>query len=283
MRLANLAGRSTIVTDEGLIDVAASSKGAFSPSIEKCLLQLDRLRDWYLNASPKPTEKASIDELVGDPRFGPVSPTPSQVFAVGLNYRHHALEMGMELPEHPMVFTKFASSLCGPYDELPIPGTTTDFEAELVVVIGKAAREVSESSAMEVVAGYCVGQDYSERTIQVRGPSAQYSLSKSFKNFSPIGPWLTTLDEIDQPFDLAIRCSVNDVLYQDSRTSDMIFNVAAIVSYLSTFVELRPGDLVFTGSPHGVGKGQNPPFFLKPGDRVVTEIGTLGRLANVAI
>lgn len=282
MRLANLAGRSTIVTDDGIIDVAAASKGAFSPSIEKCLLQLERLRDWYLATEPKPTEAMASDDLFGDRRLGPISPAPSQLFAVGLNYRLHAKEMEMDLPEHPIIFAKFASSLSGPYDDLPLPGPTTDFEAELVVVIGAAARRVDEAHALEVVAGYCVGQDYSERTIQVRGPSAQFSLSKSFQNFSPTGPWLTTTDEVPDPNALAIRCSVNDVLFQDSNTHDMVFSVPQIISYLSSFVELRPGDLIFTGSPHGVGKGHNPPVFLKPGDRITTEIAGLGRLENLA-
>jgi 2,4-diketo-3-deoxy-L-fuconate hydrolase len=283
MRIANLAGRATIVTDEGLIDIATASNGAFSASVDKCVGQLDTLRTWFQSAQPAVTSATKPAELYGDSRLGPVIASPQQIFAVGLNYRHHANEMNMTLPSEPMVFTKFVSSLCGPNDELPVRGDTTDFEAELVIVIGTKARDVSEEQALGVVAGYCVGQDFSERTLQRRGPTPQYSLAKSYRNFTPVGPWLTTSDEVGNPNELAISCSVNDIQYQNSTTSDMIFRVAEIVSYLSTIVELRPGDLVFTGSPHGVGQGQTPPLFLKPGDRVVTAIERLGQIENVAV
>jgi 2,4-diketo-3-deoxy-L-fuconate hydrolase len=283
MRIANLAGRATIVTDDGLIDIATASNGAFSASVDKCIRQLDTLRTWFQSAHPAVTSDTKPAELYGDPRLGPVVTSPPQIFAVGLNYRHHATEMNMTLPSEPMVFTKFLSSLCGPNDELPVRGETTDFEAELVIVIGTKARDLSEDQALGVVAGYCVGQDFSERTLQRRGATPQYSLAKSYRNFTPVGPWLTTADEVGNPNELNISCSVNDVQYQNSTTSDMIFRVAEIVSYLSTIVELRPGDLVFTGSPHGVGQGQTPPRFLKPGDRVVTSIERLGQIENAAV
>lgn len=283
MRIANLAGRATIVTDEGLIDIATASNGAFSASLDKCVGQLDTLRTWFQSAQPAVTSDTKPAELYGDSRLGPVVTSPQQIFAVGLNYRHHAAEMNMTLPSEPMVFTKFVSSLCGPNDELPVRGDTTDFEAELVIVIGTRARDISEEQAPGVVAGYCVGQDFSERTLQRRGATPQYSLAKSYRNFTPVGPWLTTADEVGDPNDLAISCSVNGVRYQNSTTSDMIFRVPEIVSYLSTIVELRPGDLVFTGSPHGVGQGQTPPLFLKAGDQIVTAIERLGQLENTAV
>jgi 2-keto-4-pentenoate hydratase/2-oxohepta-3-ene-1,7-dioic acid hydratase in catechol pathway len=280
MRIANLDGRSTIVTDEGLVDIATSSNGAFSSSIDKCITQLDKLRSWCGSASPTPMDLTTPSELLGDTRLGPVVTSPQQIFAVGLNYRHHAEEMGLVLPKEPMVFTKFVSSLCGPNDELPLPSPTTDFEAELVVVIGKRSRNVSVGDALSTVAGYCVGQDFSERTLQMKGTPAQFSLGKSFRNFTPVGPWLTTTDEVDDANDLVIRCSVNGTQYQDSNTSDMVFGVEEVVSYLSGVVELRPGDLIFTGSPHGVGQGQRPPVYLQPGDTVVTSIERLGRIEN---
>jgi 2-keto-4-pentenoate hydratase/2-oxohepta-3-ene-1,7-dioic acid hydratase in catechol pathway len=283
MRIANLAGRATIVTDDGLIDIATASNGAFSASVDKCVGQLDTLRTWFQSAQPGVTSETKPAELFGDSRLGPVVTSPQQIFAVGLNYRHHANEMNMTLPSEPMVFTKFVSSLCGPNDELPVRGDTTDFEAELVIVIGTKARDLSEEEALGAVAGYCVGQDFSERTLQRRGATPQYSLAKSYRNFTPVGPWLTTSDEVGDPNNLNVSCSVNDVQYQNSTTGDMIFRVAEIVSYLSTIVELRPGDLVFTGSPHGVGQGQNPPVFLKPGDRVVTAIERLGQIENLAV
>lgn len=283
MRIANLAGRATLVTDEGLIDIATASNGAFSASVDKCVTQLETLRAWYEGAHLTPTSPLTPEELCGDPRLGPVVTSPQQIFAIGLNYRHHANEMNMTLPNEPLVFTKFVSSLCGGSAELPVQGDTTDFEAELVVVVGKRVRGISEADALSAVAGYCVGQDFSERTQQRRGPSPQFSLAKSHRNFTPVGPWLTTADEIPDPNDLTIVCSVNGVEYQNSSTGDMVFGVAEIVSYLSTIVELRPGDLIFTGSPHGVGQGQTPPVFLKPGDLVVTSIEDLGRIENLAV
>jgi 2-keto-4-pentenoate hydratase/2-oxohepta-3-ene-1,7-dioic acid hydratase in catechol pathway len=283
MRIANLAGRATIVTDEGILDVATGSNGAFSSSLDRCIAQLDTLKVWFDAAQPDPSEHIKPDDFARDPRLGSVVTSPQQIFAIGLNYRHHAHEMNLTLPSEPMVFTKFASSLCGPNDELPVRGATTDFEAELVVVIGKRSRDLSLESALDVVAGYCVGQDFSERSLQMRGTQAQFSLAKSHRNFTPIGPWLTTADVITDPNNLAITCSVNDIAYQDSNTSDMVFTVPEIVSYLSTVVELRPGDLIFTGSPHGVGQGQKPPVYLKPGDHIVTEIEDLGRIANAAV
>jgi 2,4-didehydro-3-deoxy-L-rhamnonate hydrolase len=283
MRIANLAGRATIVTDSGLIDIALASNGAFSASVDKCVAQLDTLRTWYQSAQPAATSETTAQDLYGDSRLGPVVVHPQQILAVGLNYRHHANEMKMELPGEPMVFTKFVSSLCGPNDELPVRGETTDFEAELVIIIGTRSRDLAQDQALGAVAGYCVGQDYSERTLQRRGPTPQYSLAKSYRNFTPVGPWLTTADEVTDPNDLNISCRVNGIQYQDSTTGDMIFSVAEIVSYLSTIVELRPGDLIFTGSPHGVGQGQTPPVFLRPGDRVVTAIERLGQIENSAV
>ena len=283
MRLANFEGRSMIVSDEGLVDVAKESQGAFSASIDKCLGQVEMIRKWYESSQPDVTVTISPDTLIGDRRLGPVVMAPQQIFAIGLNYRRHAEEMGLALPEQPMVFTKFVSALCGPNSELPIPGPTTDFEAELVVVIGTTTRNVSVNDALSVVAGYCVGEDYSERTIQMKGSPAQFSIGKSFKNFAPVGPWLTTSDDVPNPNDLAISSAVNGVRHQNSTTSDMVFSVAQLVSYVSSICELRPGDLMFTGSPHGVGQGLKPPVFLAPGDEIETTIEGLGTIRNRAV
>src|SRR5665213_2849175 len=282
MRLANLDGRATIVADDGIIDVANASNGAFSASIEKCLGQLDKLDAWYRSAQPTLTQKIGVDTLAQDTRLGPVV-RPQQVFAIGLNYRQHAAESGLEVPKEPMVFTKFASSVCGPNEQLPIPGPSTDYEAELVVIIGATLRNVGVDEALAGVAGYCVGQDYSDREWQFRGSPPQFSLAKSFRNFAPIGPWLTTADEIADPNDLAISTTVNDVVMQDSTTSDMVFSVAHLISYLSSVCELRRGDLIFTGTPQGVGHARQPPVFLQPGDVVVTSIEGLGTIRNVVV
>ncbi len=282
MRLANLDGRATIVTDDGVVDVAGASNGAFSTSLDKCLGQLHNLVAWYQSARPTPTEKLSVEALASDVRLGPVV-NPQQVFAIGLNYRLHAAETGKEVPTEPMVFTKFASSVCAPNAQVPIPGAATDYEGELVVVIGTTVRNLSVDHALTAVAGYCVGQDYSERAWQYRSVPPQFSLGKSFKNFAPIGPWITTADEIPDPNDLAICTRVNGDVMQDSRTNDMIFSVAQLVSFLSSVCELRRGDVIFTGTPEGVGQARTPPFFLKPGDEVVTTIERLGTISNVAV
>jgi 2,4-diketo-3-deoxy-L-fuconate hydrolase len=281
MRLANLAGRSTIVSDEGLIDIATRSNGAFSASLDKCLHQLGALRAWYESTHPIPDELTTPDKLYGDSRLGPIVSAPQQIFAVGINYRDHAEEMNHTLPNEPMIFTKFASALTSPNSDVSLPSSTTDYEAELVVVVGESARDISASDALSIVAGYCVGQDYSERALQMKGQPAQFSLAKSFRNFAPIGPWLTTSDEIADPNALTITCRVNNEKLQDSSTSNMVFDVATIISYLSRVVELRTGDLIFTGTPHGVGQGRTPPVFLKSGDVVVTQIERLGQISNV--
>jgi 2-keto-4-pentenoate hydratase/2-oxohepta-3-ene-1,7-dioic acid hydratase in catechol pathway len=283
MRLANFSGRSTIVTNDGLIDVATSSQGAFSASVDKCVGQLSKLQKWYESAQPTVGDSLTPEELYGDCRLGPVVTSPQQIFAIGINYRGHAEETGRDVPQEPMVFTKFVSALCGPNEELPVPSETTDFEVELVVIIGTLARNLPEESALSAVAGYCVGQDFSERALQMKGAPAQFSLAKSFRHFMPLGPWLTTADEIADPNNLSICCGVNGVEYQNSNTDDMVFSVAQLISYLSGVVELRPGDVIFTGSPRGVGVARKPPVFLKPGDHVVSEIEGLGRLENLAV
>jgi 2-keto-4-pentenoate hydratase/2-oxohepta-3-ene-1,7-dioic acid hydratase in catechol pathway len=159
----------------------------------------------------------------------------------------------------------------------------TDWEAELVIVMGTRARNVRVEEALATVAGYCVGQDYSERGWQFKSSPPQFSLGKSFENFAPIGPWLTTSDEIANPNDLAITTTINGVVMQDSATSDMVFSVARLIAYLSSVCELRRGDLIFTGTPQGVGQARQPPVFIQPGDVVVTSIEGLGTIRNVAI
>jgi 2-keto-4-pentenoate hydratase/2-oxohepta-3-ene-1,7-dioic acid hydratase in catechol pathway len=281
VRIANLDGRATIVTDRGTIDVATASNGAFSASIDKCLSQLETLQAWFRSAAPAPTTKTTPEELQSSPKLGPIV-APRQVFAIGLNYRQHAAETGMDVPTTPMVFTKFPSAVCGPNADVPIPGPMTDYEAELVVVIGAAARNVREEDAFSVVAGYCVGQDYSERGWQRKDTPPQFSLGKSFTNFAPIGPWLTTLDDVSDPNDLAIGSQLNGVTMQDSRTSDLVFSVPQLIAYLSSVCALQRGDLIFTGTPQGVGQARTPPVFITPGDEVVTTIEGLGRLRNHA-
>jgi 2-keto-4-pentenoate hydratase/2-oxohepta-3-ene-1,7-dioic acid hydratase in catechol pathway len=282
MRLANLNGRAVLVTDEGVVDVATASNGAFSSDVDKLLGHLDQLVKWLSSARIKVSEAISPDEFARNPLLGPVIKQPGQVFAIGLNYRTHAAEMGLALPGKPMVFTKFPSSVTGANASFSLPSEHTDWEAELVVVFGKRGRDVSVEDANSYIAGYCVGQDLSDRELQLQGSPAQFSLGKSYENFAPIGPWITTIDDIPHPNSLSITCDINGVRRQDSHTSDMAFTVPELVSYISAVCEIRPGDIMFTGSPHGVGQGQIPPLFLKPGDVVETSIEGLGSLRNVA-
>ncbi len=281
MRIASVAGRAVVVRDDGFVDVALASEGTLPSETTALVAQLDRLAAWY-RPDMDLTETIGATELARDGRLGPVVASPSQVFAIGLNYRTHALEMGLMTPPKPMVFTKFPSCLTHATASFPLPSDEVDWEAELVVVIGSGGRDLTVEQAPGAIAGYCVGQDISNRALQLLGSPAQFSLGKSHRNFAPVGPWITTADEVPDPNDLRIQCRVNDTVYQDASTSDMIFTVFQIVSYLSSVCALRPGDLIFTGSPAGVGQGHRPPIFLRSGDVLTTTIERLGGLRNVA-
>ncbi len=281
MRIATFDQRAVIVTDDGLIDIASASGGRFSSSTDDLISRLDEVGEWYVTTDLDLSLELTPDVVARDPRLGPVVSRPSQIFGIGLNYRRHAIEMGMTPPTSPLVFTKFASSLAGANASVALPSPHTDWEAELVVVMGARARRVAPGDALHYVAGYCVGQDFSDRDLQMSGNPPQFSLGKSHENFSPLGPWLTTPDACDEPGDLLITCDVNDVRYQDSSTQDMVMDVAGLIAYLSAVCEIRPGDVIFTGSPAGVGQGHTPPVFLAPGDVVTSTIGGLGSLRNV--
>lgn len=283
MRIASLHGRAHLVLADGFLDIAEASEGRFSSSTRDLCAVLPALREWAATLPVALANETDLAVLESDERLAAVIAEPRQVIAVGLNYREHAHEMGLANPTTPMIFTKFASTIAGQHATIPVVSEKTDWEAELVVVIGTGGRNIAEADALHAVAGYCVGQDISDRELQMSGSPAQFSLGKSWRNFGPIGPWLTTLDEVSNPLDLAIRCSVNGETMQDSRTSDMVFNIAEVVSYVSRVLELFPGDIIFTGSPHGVGQGQVPPRFLAPGDVLETTIEGLGTLHNVMV
>jgi len=275
VRLANRGGRAWLVDEAGRgADLAARSDGRFGPDPMAALADFGALRDWAAGASMRFAEAL-------DPRqLGPCVPRPRAVFAIGLNYKDHAVEAKLELPKAPMVFTKFPSCLAGPADDVVLSSNRVDFEAELVVVIGRAARNVSEARALEHVAGYCVGQDITDRRLQFQDKPPQFSLGKSLAGFGPIGPWLTTLDALPDALDLAISCRIDGAPVQASRTREMVFGVPELVAYLSRHCALEPGDLIFTGTPAGVGSLRQPPRYLAAGERVETEIEGLGRLAN---
>ncbi len=201
-----------------------------------------------------------------------------QFVAIGLNYRQHAQEAGMEIPKEPVVFTKAVTSLAGPDDTVVLPRDSVagDWEVELGLVIGTTARSVSEADALSYVAGYCLANDVSERDWQIKR-NGQWGKGKSFDGFGPIGPWLVTTDELPDPQAIPIELSVNGQVRQRSNTADMIFSVAKIVSYLSEFMTLLPGDVVITGTPAGVGLGMKPQTFLQRGDVMTLDGGPLGR------
>lgn len=221
---------------------------------------------------------ASCPVVEGDPRIGQCLIDAPNFFCIGLNYKKHAEESGMKIPEVPVIFMKATSCLSGPNDDVLIPAGSeqTDWEVELGVVIGKAAHHVSEADALSHVAGYCVINDVSERSYQFSDPGGQWIRGKSCPSFGPIGPYLVTADEIPDPQALNCWLSVNGETVQNSNTSDMIFSVAEIISYMSRYMTLRPGDVIATGTPEGVGFGFDPKRFLTPGDRVALGIEGLG-------
>jgi 2-keto-4-pentenoate hydratase/2-oxohepta-3-ene-1,7-dioic acid hydratase in catechol pathway len=206
-------------------------------------------------------------------------PSPRQVFAIGLNYASHAQETGAEAPSVPATFTKFPSSLAGPFDPVELSGATVDWEVELVAVIGARADRVTEDDAWAHVAGLTVGQDISDRTLQFAA-AGQFSLGKSHRGYGPMGPWLVTPDEFADPDDLGLGCSINGEVVQDGRTSDLIFPVPRLIAELSAVLPLLPGDVIFTGTPAGVGIARQPSRFLAAGDVLESWIEGIGTIRN---
>jgi len=200
-----------------------------------------------------------------------------------LNYRDHALESGLDLPTEPMVFTKFASSLTGPSGRITLSPGNVDWEVELVAVIGTGGRNIAESDAWNHVAGLTLGQDISDRTAQFVSSPPQFNLGKSYAGFAPIGPHLVTVDEFGDPNDLEIGCRVNGETMQKTRTNDMVFSIPTLVAKLSAIVGLLPGDIIFTGTPSGVGVGQKPPRFLQPGDELTTWCSGIGEMHHTFV
>jgi 2,4-didehydro-3-deoxy-L-rhamnonate hydrolase len=277
VKVGNLGGRLALFTAGGAVDVHAASGGRFGPDSAACFDRWDEFRAWA--SSQQELEPISFDES----ELGPPSPAPRQIFAVGSNYKAHVAEGGSEVPEEfPLVFTKFVTSLVGPNVavSLPVDGDT-DWEVELVAIIGRRAHQVSAEQAWGYVAGLTMGQDISERRRQLSGAAPQqFSLAKSFPGFAPTGPWLVTIDELANPDDLEIGCELDGVSMQHARTSELLFPVPRLVEQLSWVTPLLPGDLIFTGTPAGVGLARKPPVFLAPGQVLrsyVTDIGEMSQ------
>jgi 2,4-diketo-3-deoxy-L-fuconate hydrolase len=225
-----------------------------------------------------------LPEIKEPSRFGSCVARPSKIICVGLNYADHARETGAEIPQEPILFFKSTTALCGPYDDVMIPkgSTKTDWEVELAIVISKKAQYVSEADAYEYVAGYCLHNDYSEREYQLeRG--GNWSKGKGCDTFAPLGPMLVTQDEIADVHNLSMWLDVNGKRFQTSNTNQLIFNVPQVVSYISQFMTLLPGDVISTGTPHGVGLGFKPPIYLQAGDVVTLGLEGLGEQKQTAI
>jgi 2-keto-4-pentenoate hydratase/2-oxohepta-3-ene-1,7-dioic acid hydratase in catechol pathway len=273
MRLANVAGRAHLVAGGRSVDIATASGGRFPADPMAVLDRWDEVAAW----------SGQVDASAGGPlrptELGAPSPRPRQVFAVASNYRDRPAVLPTPA-DLPVTFTKFPASVVGPYADVPLPTDTVDWEVELIVVIGRLAHAVAAERAWDVVAGVTVGQDYSERTLQLGGAAKQFSLGKSFPGFGPTGPVLVSPDELADRDDLRLRCRVNDELVQDARTSQLIFPVPDLVSRLSAVCVLLPGDLVFTGTPDGMGMTRIPPRYLSVGDVVHSDIEGIGELRN---
>lgn len=278
MRIANLAGRLVVVDgpagSEVAFDVEQNSSGRFSHQPQAIYEEWDAFTSWASTASWIDGAPINLDELGGP------SPQPRQVFAIGLNYREHAAESGYAAPDSaPLVFTKFPSCISGPNTTVALPAAGhTDWEVELVVVIGRQAHQVSAEDALSYVAGYCVGQDLSERVLQMAATPPQFSLGKSLPGFGPTGPWLVTLDAFENPDDLELSCAINGEQVQRGRTSALIFPVSQLIATLSASMPLLPGDVIFTGTPSGVGLGRTPQRWLTDGDVLTSHIEGVGEL-----
>ena len=274
MRVGNLAGRLTLFAADGAVDVATASEGRFGPDPQAVYLAWDEFGAWAATADLSGTTPFDPADL------GAPTPTPGQVFAIGLNYRAHAAESKLDVPvDFPPVFTKFRSALSGPVTTVTLPpGGHTDWEIELVVVIGRRAVNVPVDDAWSYVAGLTAGQDLSERVSQLAGPAPQFSLGKSFPGFAPLGPWVVTVDEFADRDDIGLSCAIDGETVQDGRTRDLLFPISHLIAGLSAVTPLEPGDIVFTGTPPGVGLGRDPQRWLQPGEVLTSRIEGIGEL-----
>lgn len=275
LRFASRNGRAHLVVgpDNGLIDLETASGGKFSSEPIEAFRRWDEVRDFAASFSGAGAP-CDVNELDAP------SPWPTQVFGIGLNYRTHAEESGMEIPKSPLTFTKFTSSIAHGNADIPVVGPMVDWEVELVVVISTGGRDIAHDDAWNHVAGIAVGQDISDRKLQFASQPPQFNLGKSHKNYSTFGPWLIDARDVQNKDALHMTCTLNGEVVQDTMTDDLIFSVSDIISYLSSIVQLLPGDVIYTGTPGGVGVSRKPPVFLKPGDVLVSTIDGIGTTTN---
>ena len=272
-KLANIEGRAALVDGENYYDLETISNGKFSNDTSNALTNLAGLSELSEDLS-----KSEPTGLLHDVKIDAPISAPKNCYAVGLNYRNHAEEAGMDIPSVPMVFTKHTTCLVGPNSTIEMRSDHVDYEAELVAVIGHPGKDILKDNAWNHVAGLCVGQDISDRTVQFSSKPPQFNLGKSFDTFGPMGPYLVSTDSLQNKESLQIECKVNQEVRQKDNTNDLIFDIPSIISYLSEIVTLNTGDVIFTGTPGGVGVMEGK--FLKDGDVLRTSIEGLGTLKN---
>ena len=272
MRFGTLSERLVLVREHAALDVNQASEGRFPADVKTALERWEELRAWAGQAdwsAARPLDEAAL---------GPPVPLPRQVFAVALNYRPHAVEAGFSPPSEPLIFTKFPSCITGPYGTIALPDGHVDWEIELVAVIGTGGRDIARANAWDAIAGVTIGQDLSERKLQLTGTPPQFSLAKSFARFGPTGPVAVATDELADRDDIGFECWLNNERVQRGRTSEMIFPVDDLVARMSRVCRLLPGDLIFTGTPAGVGNRRNPPRYLAEGDVLVSRFEGIGEI-----
>ena len=276
--LSSQGPRAAVVAANGLVDL--NQADANLPSDVKSLLNQEADI-----ARAQAVAESTFHQPLGEVRLLSPIQAPQKILCVGANYADHAAESGMAIPEEPIIFSKFATALCGPEDNILLPkvGAKVDYEAELVAVIGKQGKNISQSEAMSHVAGYCSGHDVSARDWQKGKPGGQWTLGKGFDNFAPLGPYLVTPEEAGDPNNLRVQMRLNGETMQDSNTSQFIFKIDFLISYISNICTLMPGDLLYTGTPPGVGFARKPPVLLKDGDVCEVEIENLGVLRNPVV
>jgi 2-keto-4-pentenoate hydratase/2-oxohepta-3-ene-1,7-dioic acid hydratase in catechol pathway len=277
MRIASVKGRAAIVEGALSYDLETLSGGLFGPDPLELFRRWDRFRAWAGGIEPS----GGTDLVEAD--FTCPVPCPPQVFALAVNYQDHAAEAAVETPDHPLVFTKFPTSISGPFSPIELPTNRADWEVELVVVLGKESWKVPEAQAWDHVAGLTVGQDISERRMQFRKPFPHLSVAKSLPGFGPIGPVVVTPDELDDPDALPLSCSVNGEAMQGGTTADLVFSVSRLIAEISSAVRMLPGDLIFTGTPSGTGSTRDPRRYLQPGDVIESRIEGIGTMRNECV
>ena len=274
-KLGSNSGKAIFIKDDKYYDISLISNGDISSDPIEALSDTEKLSQLYSKLTDYEPSGNLSDINLGPPLI------PTNVFAVGLNYKKHAEESNLELPPFPMIFTKHSTCISGPKSDICMKSDMVDYEAELVFVIGKGGKDISKEDAWDHVAGLCAGQDISDRPVQFHATPPQFNLGKSFDTFGPIGPYIVSTDLFNDKESLKLQCWVNDELRQETLTNDLIFDIPYLISYISEFITLNTGDVIFTGTPEGVGATQGK--FLKDGDILKTTIEGIGTLENKCV